>query len=471
MLSDDGFVGRLRVLYLVHALPPSEFTGTPLVAYEYAKRAANRGWKTTVISADPTVAAWGDVGETREVGEWFSRIAVPRTQPGTWAVLAPSTPRQPGSPATKFFVETLRRFAPDLVHVVDNVHLPLDWPELAAEAGIPIIRTVSSPEDLCALIPPVSPLSGPAGFCAAPLTAQTCAACVDAVYGADFPWPQSGPGEEPGRSDRPGWILRHLEVKRSRAESQFGSVFDRMVFSNRAWRRYFEETLPLDPAKTRVIDMGMDLGPWRGVPATRAKGPGEPVELVLAGSLHPARGQIDAVRAFSRPELARRSDYRLRFLGGGDPDMLAGLLEVNPRVEVLGAYEPTDLPALLSSADAGLSTSLFETFHRVSREYLLAGLPVVANPTFGIDGLVVDGENGLLYDRTSPDGLASAVCSLLDDRALLAHLTAGAVATRPRIRSLDDEMAEMAELYREVVLARPRPARPTRRWPLRAARR
>jgi glycosyltransferase involved in cell wall biosynthesis len=151
--------------------------------------------------------------------------------------------------------------------------------------------------------------------------------------------------------------------------------------------------------------------------------------------------------------------------------MLAGLLEVNPRVEVLGAYEPTDLPALLSSADAGLSTSLFETFHRVSREYLLAGLPVVANPTFGIDGLVVDGENGLLYDRTSPDGLASAVCSLLDDRALLARLTAGAVATRPGIRSLDDEMAEMAELYREVVLARPRPARPTRRWPLRAARR
>jgi glycosyltransferase involved in cell wall biosynthesis len=387
-------------------------------------------------------------------------------------VLAPSTPRQPDSPASRFFVETLRRLGPDLVHVVDNVHLPLDWPELAAEAGIPIIRTVSSPEDLCALIPPVSPLSGPAGFCAAPLTPQTCAACVDAVYGADFPWPVPDAGGEPGRSDRPAWLLRRLEVKRSRAAIQFGSVFDRIVFSNRAWRRYFEETLPLDPGRTRVIDMGMDLGPWRGAPAKQAKGPGEPVELVLAGSLHPARGQSDAARAFSRPELVQRDDYRLRFLGGGDPDMVAGLLELNPRVEVVGAYEPADLPALLSSADAGLSTSLFETFHRVSREYLLAGLPVVANPTFGIDGLVVDGENGLIYDRTSPDGLARAVCELLDDRALLERLTAGAVSTRPSIRSLDDEMAEMAELYKEVVLAHPRPAaRPRRRWALRAARR
>jgi glycogen(starch) synthase len=108
----------------------------------------------------------------------------------------------------------------------------------------------------------------------------------------------------------------------------------------------------------------------------------------------------------------------------------------------------------LATADVGLSTSLFATSDRVTREYLLAGLPVVANPTFGNRDLVVDGRNGIMYDRGQADGLARAVCGVLNDRALLERLTAAAAAARPMIRSVDDEMAEIVSLYGEVVKAR-----------------
>jgi glycosyltransferase involved in cell wall biosynthesis len=446
MRSDD-LLGPLRVLYLVHALPPYEFAAVPLIAYDYAKRSGNRGWATTVVSADPAVTGWSDVRESRDKGQWFTRIAVPPTSPGTWGLLEPSAPRDPRSPATRFFLHTLRRLKPDLVHVVDNVDLPLDWPELAAEAGIPVVRTVSSNEDLCALVPPVSPRSGPSGFCPAPLTPETCVSCVTAQPGSPMPvWPDA---------DR---LLERLEAKRSRARQQFGSVFERIVFSNPDWRRYFESTLPLDPARVRVIEAGMDLAPWSHRPARASKDPGDPVELVLAGVLHPAKGRLDAVQAFTRPELADRDDYRLRFLGRRDPGVLAPLLRSNPNVEDVGPYEPGDLPALLASADVGLSTSVFETLHRVTREYRLAGLPVVANRTFGVEDLVADGENGLLYDRSEPDGLARAVCRILDDRALLGRLTAGSAATRSTIRSIDDETADLVALYGEVVRAHPRPA-------------
>ena len=79
---------------------------------------------------------------------------------------------------------------------------------------------------------------------------------------------------------------------------------------------------------------------------------------------------------------------------------------------------------------------------------------MVANPTFGNWDLVAGGRNGLVYDRGQPDGLARAICRVLDDRALLERLTAGAAASRPMIRSVDDEMAEIASLYGEVVRAR-----------------
>jgi len=444
-MRSDELLGPLRVLYLVHALPPCEFAAVPLIAYDYAKRSGNRGWKTTVVSADPAVAGWNDVRESRDEGQWFTRIAVPPTKPGTWGLVEPSAPRDPKSPATRFFVRTLRRIKPDLVHVVDNVDLPLDWPELAAEAGIPVVRTVSSNEDLCALVPPVSARSGPTGFCPAPITPETCVSCVTA---------EPGP-PTPVDADR---LLELLEAKRSRAREQFGSVFERIVFSNPAWRRYFESTLALDPGRVRVIETGIDLAPWRHRPARATKDPGDPVELVLAGVHHRAKGGLDAVEAFTRPELADRDDYRLRFLGSGDPTMLAPLLRSNPNVEDIGRYEPRDLPGMVASADVGLSTSPFDTLHRVTREYLLAGLPVVANRTFGVEDLVIDGENGLLYDRSDPDGLVRAVCRILDDRALLGRLTAGSGATGSTIRSIDDETADLVSLYGDVVRAHPRPA-------------
>ena len=453
MLSD--VIGPLRVLYLVHALPPCEFSGSPLIAHAYAKRAADRGWKTTVVSADPSVAGWGDVVDVREPGEWFHRVAVPPTRFGTWGLLAASDKRDPKSEATRFFVETLRRTRADLVHVVDNMHLPLDWLDLAKEAGIPVVRTVISTEDLCALGPPVSPASGPAGYCAAPLTPEQCASCLTAKYGNDFAWPDEVgiAGASPKGKD---WLLERLKVKRAEAERRFGSVFERVIFSNAAWRHYFEEALPLDPDRVRLIETGADLTVWCHPAARIAKGPGEPLVFTLAGSPDPAGGHLDAVRAFSRPELVDRDDWRLRFLGPVDPAMLAPLLASNPRVEIIGPYQPKDLPAHLATADVGLSTSLFATSDRVTREYLLAGLPVVANPTFGNRDLVVDGRNGIMYDRGQPDGLARAVCGVLDDRALLERLTAAAAAARPMIRSVDDEMAEIVSLYGEVVKARRR---------------
>ena len=451
MLSD--VTGPLRVLYLVHALPPCEFTGTPLIAHAYAKRTADRGWKTTVVSADPSVARWGDVVDIREPGEWFHRLAVPPTRFGTWGLLAASDKRDPKSEATRFFVQTLRRTRPDLVHVVDNMHLPLGWPHLASQAGIPVVRSVISADDLCALGRPVSPASGPAGYCAAPLTPEKCLSCLTAKYGDDFEWPvQAGTGgSNPKTEDRP---LERLKVKRAEAERQFGSVFERLIFSNAAWRHYFEEALPLDPDRVRMIETGIDLTVWRHPAARIAKGPGEPVVFALAGSPDPAGGHLDAVRAFTGPELVDRDDWRLRFLGAVDPAMLAPLLAPNPRVEIVGPYEPQDLPNHLATADVGLSTSLFATSDRVTREYLLAGLPVVANPTFGNRDLIVEGRNGIMYDRGQPDGLARAVCGVLNDRALLERLTAGAEAARPMVLSVDDEMAEIVSLYGEVVKAR-----------------
>ncbi len=64
-----------------------------------------------------------------------------------------------------------------------------------------------------------------------------------------------------------------LQRKRARTVHQYTNVFDRIVFSNPAWRRYFEATLPLDPtegAHHRDGDGPRALGRVRDAPVDPA---------------------------------------------------------------------------------------------------------------------------------------------------------------------------------------------------------
>ena len=124
----------------------------------------------------------------------------------------------------------------------------------------------------------------------------------------------------------------------------------------------------------------------------------------------------------------------------------------NPRARYLGGFPTEGLPAILRAADVGLSPSRFETFHRVTREYLTAGLPVIGSTAFGIPDVVRTGENGLIFDAGDVEGFRRAVLSVLDDRAYLARLAAGARATR--IRTKEEEIDDLLAQYNALVAAR-----------------
>jgi glycosyltransferase involved in cell wall biosynthesis len=432
-----------HVCYVVHQVPPAEHTGTPLLALGYARAFLARGWTVTVVAgADPTEATWAEPQVAVDVDHGFVRVGVPVLS--RWPVDGATTPDHG---AAAGFQRLLDRLRPDVVHVVDNVHLALEIPEVAHDSGIPVVRTVSCAEDLCALIAPVSPCSGASGACVPPLTPEHCASCVVA---AQPEWLATDPRDaDDGEAGDPAWwrlrLLDALRRKRARAVHQFTEVFDRIVFSNDAWRAWFEATLPLDPAKARTVPMGIDTERWAGrARVARIPDPSEPVVFGFAGTLDPVKGADALQRAFESPELRERDDYRLRCFGGGDPALLGALAE-HPRVELHGAYRSEELPDLLAGVHVGLAPSYFETWHRVTREYLLSGLPVISSNTLGVRDVLHHGVNGLLFDHAEPDSLVRALTAVLDDRALIARLADGAAATP--IRTVDEEAEDRAALY------------------------
>jgi glycosyltransferase involved in cell wall biosynthesis len=444
-----------RIVYLVHAMPPEEHSGTPLVTRGYARHVPDLGWEPWVVYASPSIESWDMVRPVRHHTEPFGRVAVPPTAFPSWAIQGASSNLSPDDPSVAGFKGVLDDLQPELIHVVDNVNLPLEWPELASASGVPVVRTVSCLEDLCALTAPVCPSSNPRGFCQAPLTPEHCAGCVIERY--PVTWGDLIGDSDPlsvsllkAREDRLGHLLRR---KRDRARYQFTQVFDRIVFSNGPLRDYFEATLPLDAEKVRIVPMGMELEGWAREDEFGAAERSKEVVFCLAGLFDVTKGHSTVAEAFMRPDLLERSDYRLLLLGLGDPAGVSDLLAANTNVCFVASYDQHELQELLRGVDVGLSTSWFETFHRVTREYLLAGLPVIANPTFGIRDIVVDGENGLFYDLADPEDLCRAVISLIEDRDLLEKLAAGARATP--IRSVQEELSELGAIYDELTLSEP----------------
>ena len=115
------------------------------------------------------------------------------------------------------------------------------------------------------------------------------------------------------------------------------------------------------------------------------------VDLLMAGRLHPGKGQLDAYAE----ELHEYVESR-------------GLDYVSIEDFV------NDLSALREACDIGLTCSYSEGLGRVTIENMLASLLVIASDSGGTLEIVEDGKNGIFYKTGDPADLADKILWALD---------------------------------------------------------
>lgn len=116
-------------------------------------------------------------------------------------------------------------------------------------------------------------------------------------------------------------------------------------------------------------------------------------------------------------------------------------------VETLGRVDPTDLPALYSTAAVYVDTSRFHGFGRTGVEAMACGAGVVLTDSGGISEYAVDGVNALVRPVGDADAIAQAIATLLEDPARLDALREQGLET---VKRFDDRLAtaEIVELFR-----------------------
>ena len=150
---------------------------------------------------------------------------------------------------------------------------------------------------------------------------------------------------------------------------------------------------------------------------------------VLAGSLNPQKGQMDAIDAMGQ---LHTSDVHLHLYGTGGRGY-AGKLQA--RAETLGLADRVHfhghvdgVAARLQQANAILVTSRCEGLGRVTIEAMRTGVPIVATDAGGIPELIEHGRTGMLYPPGNARALAEAIEHLIASPQYAASLGTAAKA-------------------------------------------
>lgn len=129
-----------------------------------------------------------------------------------------------------------------------------------------------------------------------------------------------------------------------------------------------------------------------------------PYTFSIVGRISPAKGQMQALRAFYRLR-QQGAEARLLVAGSGNKKHEDSLFRLR---QSLGLEESVSFLGYISDpfdvyqrADAVLVCSPHEAMGRVTAEAMAAGRPVIGYDNDGTAELIYDGQNGLLYNGTT----------------------------------------------------------------------
>ena len=153
------------------------------------------------------------------------------------------------------------------------------------------------------------------------------------------------------------------------------------------------------------------------LPKERANGAGDPVVFAYLGRLIPLKGLDLLLRAAARLRAQISAEFRLRFIGGGDPTWLRPLLaelDLESHVELTGFLSGTAIREALGTADVFVLPTRQDTYAAVVHEAACLGLPLLVSQHAGAaEALVEEGRNGFVLDPNNLEQFADRISRLI----------------------------------------------------------
>lgn len=199
--------------------------------------------------------------------------------------------------------------------------------------------------------------------------------------------------------------------------------------------------------KITVAEPGTDA-------AARARGTGNPLQLLSVGSVVPRKAYDTLVRALA---LVPGHDWRLTIVGPIDrsAEALAALhaaigeTGLDPRIVVAGPAAQEQLEAHYAVADIFVLPSLYEGYGMVLAEAMARGLPIVCT-TGGAAAATVPDAAALKVPPGDVQALGLAIRRVLDDPPLRRRMSDAAWIAGQKLPRWEDTARTIADVIRNV---------------------
>ena len=425
----------MRILQVVHGFPPRESAGAELVTFYLSQALRERGHEVGVLTRieDPGAVEFS-VREEQVDGLEVVQIVNNHLQ--TSAALRFS---YDNSFCDAPFLRRLDRFHPDVVHFQHLAHLSVSLIPLTASLGYP---TVLSLHDFFFPCHRIHLIDAHTRLCTGPERGERCVPCLEGF----------GTPEE---------IRRRFSYMEHALQTPEVIVAPSSFLAERILG-YF----PFLREQLRVVPLGVKPVLARA----RERQPGTPLRILYVGFLFPPKGAhvlIEALKGLPAEAI------EVSLYGASSPFWQPYADRVHAEAQGLpvhfhGPYVHDQLAAILSCHDVLVMPMICEeTFSIVTREALMAGLPVIAARRGALPEIVQDGVNGLLFEPENADDLRRCLAQLLAEPDSLERLravdspvkTMGAYAEEMegmyaeicappyRLRSLQKNLAERYQVY------------------------
>ena len=423
----------MRIVQVVHGLPPQDMAGTELLTLELSRALQARGHQVTVIArtAAPEAAEFSvqyeqDIGQDtgQDIGQDTGQdtgqnIARDTSDRGVRIIRIVNNHTLTQSFQSQYdnaffdhtFRQVLRDCQADIVHFQHVVHLSAGLIPLVSDLGYPTILSLPDFFFACHLVHLVDRTDRP---CPGPEQGKRCIPCLRGMASAKEV------------RDRFSYLTRVLKAPHR-------IVVPSAFFANRIVADF-----PFLGDRLTVIPPGLpapDAVAAPGVspsltPGPTRRPPDGPLRILYLGILLPHKGAHVLLEALKRmlpgrvqvsvygAEVAFRRDYadQLRRTA-------AGLNKRSVPVRFCGAYQRAELSAILARHDVCVMPSIGEEpFSLVTREALQAGLPVLAARHGALPEVIRDGDNGLLFKPNDAEDLGRCLRRLVDEPGLLDQL-------------------------------------------------
>lgn len=190
---------------------------------------------------------------------------------------------------------------------------------------------------------------------------------------------------------------------------------DRVIVLSQSWQEWIKQYLRID--KNIVVI----FNPCQKVNKTKSKN--EKVVL-YAGALNKRKGYVDLINAFA--SLAYKyPDWKLVVAGSGEIDngrTLARKLKIENQILFPGWITGEEKDRLFSKASVFCLPSYAEGFPTAILDACSYGIPFITTPVGGIPDIVVDGENGLLFNPGDVEQLKEKLQLLIANEELRQNL-------------------------------------------------